>query len=77
MKTLVENSGDLVTKQALMRAVWPGTIVEEANLTVQIATLRKVLDEGRTDAQQGVASRPSSAVDTGSDHRSRKWCHCP
>ena len=31
-----------------MQAVWPDTIVEEANLTVQIATLRKVLDEGRT-----------------------------
>ena len=30
-----------------MQAAWPGTIVEEANLTVQIATLRKVLDDGR------------------------------
>ena len=48
LKTLVESSGELVTKQALMKAVWPDTIVEEANLTVQIATLRKVLDEGRT-----------------------------
>ena len=42
------SDGELVTKQTLMQAVWPGTIVEEANLTVQIATLRKVLDEGRT-----------------------------
>ena len=48
LKTLVESDGELVTKQTLMQAVWPGTIVEEANLTVQIATLRKVLDEGRT-----------------------------
>jgi DNA-binding winged helix-turn-helix (wHTH) protein len=48
LKTLVESDGELVTKQTLMQAAWPGTIVEEANLTVQIATLRKVLDEGRT-----------------------------
>ena len=48
LKTLVESDGELVTRQALMQAVWPDTIVEEANLTVQIATLRKVLDEGRT-----------------------------
>ena len=48
LKTLVESDGEVVTKQALMQAVWPDTIVEEANLTVQIATLRKVLDEGRT-----------------------------
>jgi adenylate cyclase len=48
LKTLVESEGELVTKQTLMQAAWPGTIVEEANLTVQIAALRKVLDEGRT-----------------------------
>jgi DNA-binding winged helix-turn-helix (wHTH) protein len=47
LKTLVESDGELVTKQTLMQAAWPGTIVEEANLTVQIATLRKVLDDGR------------------------------
>jgi adenylate cyclase len=31
-----------------MRAVWPGLAVEDANLTVQIATLRRVLDRDRT-----------------------------
>ena len=66
LKTLVESDGELVTKQTLMQAVWPGTIVEEANLTVQIATLRKVLDEGRTTASciqtvigRGYRFRPS------------------
>ena len=66
LKTLVESNGELVTKQTLMQAVWPGTIVEEANLTVQIATLRKVLDEGRTTASciqtvigRGYRFRPS------------------
>jgi len=32
-----------------MAAVWPGTAVEDSNLNVQIAALRRVLDEGRTE----------------------------
>lgn len=47
LRALVERSGELVTKQALMDAAWPGMTVEDANLTVQISTLRRVLDEGR------------------------------
>jgi TolB-like protein len=30
-----------------MDAVWPGIAIEQSNLTVQIAALRRVLDEGR------------------------------
>jgi TolB-like protein/DNA-binding winged helix-turn-helix (wHTH) protein len=45
---LVERRGHLVSKQAIMDAVWPGTAVEENNLTVQISTLRRVLDAERT-----------------------------
>jgi adenylate cyclase len=48
LTALVERAGGLVTKQALMEAVWPGTVVEEGNLTVQISALRRVLDEGNT-----------------------------
>jgi DNA-binding winged helix-turn-helix (wHTH) protein/TolB-like protein len=40
---LVENHGRLVLKDQLMRAVWPGSFVEEANLTVSISALRKAL----------------------------------
>jgi TolB-like protein/DNA-binding winged helix-turn-helix (wHTH) protein/Flp pilus assembly protein TadD len=40
---LVEARGEIVTKEALMRRVWPGAIVEENNLQVQISTLRKTL----------------------------------
>jgi DNA-binding winged helix-turn-helix (wHTH) protein/TolB-like protein len=42
---LVENHGRLVTKQQIMQAVWPGSYVEEANLTVSISWLRKTLGE--------------------------------
>src|SRR5262245_1126055 len=42
---LVERSGRLVSKDELMRAVWPDTFVEDANLTVNISSLRKALGE--------------------------------
>jgi len=40
---LIENGGRLVTKDELMQRVWGRTIVEEANLHVQISALRKLL----------------------------------
>jgi len=46
---LAERQGELVSKDAIMEAVWPGTAVEEGNLTVQISALRRVLDQNRED----------------------------
>ena len=43
---LVRRSGHLVTKDDLLREVWPGLLVEEVNLTVHISALRKALDRG-------------------------------
>ena len=40
---LLRAGGKVVTKDELMAAAWPGMVVEEANLSVQIATLRKIL----------------------------------
>jgi predicted ATPase/DNA-binding winged helix-turn-helix (wHTH) protein len=40
---LAERAGQLVTKNQLLDLVWPGLIVEENNLQVQISTLRKLL----------------------------------
>jgi DNA-binding winged helix-turn-helix (wHTH) protein len=42
---LVRNSDRLVTKDQIMEAVWPGSFVEEGNITVLISSLRKVLGE--------------------------------
>ena len=42
---LVQSDGHAVSKQALMSSLWPDTIVEEANLSFQISTLRKALGE--------------------------------
>jgi DNA-binding winged helix-turn-helix (wHTH) protein len=44
---LVEKSGDLVSKEDLMARVWPNTFVEPANLTVQVASIRRALGDGR------------------------------
>src|ERR1700745_1056157 len=42
---LVKNSGNLIEKDYLMRAPWPDTFVEEANLSNLIALLRKTLGD--------------------------------
>jgi len=47
LTVLVENEGRLVSKEALMRALWPDTVVEESNLTFQVSALRKALGDGR------------------------------
>jgi adenylate cyclase len=49
LEVLLAQPGELLTKPAMMQAVWRGTVVEEKNLAMQIATLRRVLDNGRTD----------------------------
>src|ERR1044071_1375862 len=42
---LAEQQGDVVPKQTLMDRVWPGTFVEEANLSVNVSLLRKALGD--------------------------------
>jgi len=45
LRALVERRGAVVSKDALIDAAWSGQVVEENNLTVQIAALRRVLGE--------------------------------
>jgi DNA-binding winged helix-turn-helix (wHTH) protein/TolB-like protein len=58
-RVLVTAEGDLVGKDEIMAAFWPGTVVEDNNLTVQISTLRRILDQGRAGGSciQTVAGR--------------------
>jgi len=46
---LIERAGDLVSKDEIMQVVWPETVVEDGNLTVQISALRRILDDGRPE----------------------------
>jgi TolB-like protein/Tfp pilus assembly protein PilF len=43
LAAFLKRPGEILTKSDLMDAAWPGTVVEEGNLTVQIASLRKLL----------------------------------
>jgi TolB-like protein/Tfp pilus assembly protein PilF len=48
---LAKQPGKILTKSELMEAAWPGQAVEEGNLTVQIAALRKLLGEAPNGAE--------------------------
>ena len=43
---LIDRAGEVVSKEEIVAAVWPATVVEDSNLTVQISALRRVLDRG-------------------------------
>ena len=43
LRVLVERSGEPISKEALIDAAWPGLAVEDSNLTVQMAALRRAL----------------------------------
>jgi DNA-binding winged helix-turn-helix (wHTH) protein/tetratricopeptide (TPR) repeat protein len=51
LRVLVENAGRLVTKQELLDAVWPDTVVEENNLNHNVSVLRKALGDKATGQQ--------------------------
>ncbi|XUM24998.1 winged helix-turn-helix domain-containing protein [Bradyrhizobium oligotrophicum S58] len=46
LRLLLERAGIPVSKDALIDAAWPGLVVEDSNLTVQIAALRRALEPG-------------------------------
>ena len=48
---LIRRAKQLVTKDELMQAIWPDTLVEEGNLSRNIFLLRKALGEGPQDRQ--------------------------
>jgi TolB-like protein/Tfp pilus assembly protein PilF len=62
LRALVEARGQVVSKAALMDAAWPNTNVEESNLTVQIAALRRRLrvspDGVSPDGEEWIATFP-------------------
>ncbi|MBS1810482.1 MAG: PD40 domain-containing protein [Acidobacteria bacterium] len=48
---LVQHAGQVMERDRLIKALWPNTIVEEANLNVHISALRKVLATNSGDNQ--------------------------
>ena len=45
LKYLLDNAGQLVTKEDLFKAVWPGVTVEQASLRMCLNELRQALDD--------------------------------
>jgi TolB-like protein len=45
LQILVEGGGNPISKDRLIESAWPGLAIEESNLTVQIAALRRVFAE--------------------------------
>jgi predicted ATPase/DNA-binding winged helix-turn-helix (wHTH) protein len=48
---LVERAGEILSRRELIARVWPGIVVEEANLRVHIAGLRRALGDGKVGAR--------------------------
>jgi DNA-binding winged helix-turn-helix (wHTH) protein len=85
LAALVGRAGDVLGKAELMDAAWPGTAVEEGNLTVQIAQLRKLLGaagDGGEGRGEWIATVPRvgyrflGAIDQ-LGGATRKPCRCP
>ncbi|WP_236247438.1 ATP-binding protein [Pseudomonas tohonis] len=57
LQLLLENAGHLVGKDCIIARVWPTTVVEESNLRVHIAALRRALGDGR-DGRRFIANVP-------------------
>jgi TolB-like protein len=77
LSALGERPGLTVAKEDLLARAWPGTLVEEGNLTVQIAAIRKALGPG-PDGRDWIVTVPrigyrlvgddgSAAADVGSE----------
>jgi DNA-binding winged helix-turn-helix (wHTH) protein/TolB-like protein len=54
---LVERAGHLVTKDEIHRLVWPGLVVEDNSLQVQISALRKILGYDAITTIPGIGYR--------------------
>lgn len=57
LRVLVERHGRVVDKRELLEALWPDTFVEEANLSVQVAAVRKALGSEGAGFIETIAKR--------------------
>jgi len=75
---LLDRRGEIVTKDELLQAAWPDSIVEEANLTVHVALLRKTLGEAapiETIPKRGyrlLAEAPPRSAETAAERQGRE-----
>src|SRR5690348_18434708 len=86
LTVLVEHAHQFLSKDRLINAAWPGVIVEESNLPVQVHAIRRVLAQASGGEQwiETLAKRgyrfvgPVSAVaDEGSDSKEAARSNLP
>jgi TolB-like protein/DNA-binding winged helix-turn-helix (wHTH) protein/Flp pilus assembly protein TadD len=70
LSLLMKHQERVVTKEELLEAAWPGLVVEENNLHVQINTLRKVLGRDAITTVPGQGYQFTASWDTESGTRS-------
>ena len=52
LSTLLDSQGRVLTREELMGQLWPDTVVEDGNLSVNVSALRKVLEDN--DAERPI-----------------------
>lgn len=58
LQALLETGGEPVSKADLMHRAWPGLVVEDSNLSVQVAALRKLLGAVPRDGADWIVTVP-------------------
>jgi TolB-like protein len=58
LQALLEAGGEPVSKRRLLEQAWPGLVVEDSNLTVQITALRKQLGAATPDGGSWIMTMP-------------------
>src|SRR5437867_12694605 len=66
---LVENSGHLLTKEEMLKRLWPETFVEEVNLAQNISAIRRALGE-RDGGGQYIETVPKAGYRFAAETRS-------
>jgi DNA-binding winged helix-turn-helix (wHTH) protein/TolB-like protein len=79
---LIESGGRLLSKEELLKALWPDSFVEESNLTQQISMIRKALGESPGEDRyivtvQGRGYRFAASVKVFSKQDAQTAAHVP
>ena len=58
----VERVSEVVAKEELIARAWPQTVVEEANLKIQVSALRRAIGDDKTAVATSSASRAGATI---------------